>query len=253
MIYIVLLFAILFMSFVVYTLYSNYKTEQDRERKRKIARYKELISETDELLLNPNHLPYTKTLVLMLQNRILSSLNGILECNPTLNSVRTRTADIKKQIDFVTKNYTTGEDNPFVVPANDPQAIQMLKCIKKLRKLLRIEHNRGKIDPNAFLAEDSRLESLQTKVNVTSLLSHLQNAKNARQWGTCKQLITMGTQVIKSIAKPDAWLEGKLEELHQINDAVNAEIAEINKQDMQQLKRSESDELDELFQPKKKW
>ena len=79
MIYIVLLFAILFMSFVVYTLYSNYKTEQDRERKRKIARYKELISETDELLLNPNHLPYTKTLVLMLKNRILSSPHGILE------------------------------------------------------------------------------------------------------------------------------------------------------------------------------
>ena len=203
MIYIVLLFAILFMSFIVYNLYSNYKNEKERERKRKIARYKEVITDTDELLLNANHLPYTKTLVLVLQNRILTALNGILECNPSLNSIRTRTADINKQIEYVQKNYTTGEDNPFVNPSNDRQALQMLKSIKKLRRVLRIEHNRGKV---------------------------------------------------KAVSQPDAWLQGKQEEIQSINESVNHEIAELNKQDMEQsIKKEEQNELDQLFQPKKKW
>jgi len=254
MIYIVLLFAILFMSFIVYNLYSNYKNEKERERKRKIARYKEVITDTDELLLNANHLPYTKTLVLVLQNRILTALNGILECNPSLNSIRTRTADINKQIEYVQKNYTTGEDNPFVNPSNDRQALQMLKSIKKLRRVLRIEHNRGKVAPDAYLAEDRRLETLQVKINITSLLNHLHNAHVARQWGTCKQLISMGQQVLKAVSQPDAWLQGKQEEIQSINESVNHEIAELNKQDMEQSsKKEEQNELDQLFQPKKKW
>ena len=254
MIYIVLLFSIMFMAFIVYNLYSNYKTEKERDRRRKIAKYKEVINDTDELLLNTNHLPYTKTLVMMLQNRILTALNNILECNPSLNSIRTRTADIKKQIEFVNKNYTSGEDNPFMMPTNDRQALQMLKVIKKLRKVLRIEHNRGKIDPNAFLTEDTRLETMQVKINVTSLLNHLQTAHVGRHWGTCKQLINMGIQVIKSVAQPDAWLQGKLEEINAINESVNKEIADINKHDQQEIvKKEEGDELDQLFMPKKKW
>ncbi len=223
------------------------------ERRKKISHYKAIITDIDELLLNSVHIPYTKVLVLMLQNRILFALTNILECNPALNSIRSRIADIKKQIDYVNQNYKSGEDNPFIAPTTDRQAIQMLKVISKLRKVARIEHNRGKLDPKAFITEDHRLELLMVKVNVASLMSHLKDCHMQRQWGSAKQLINKSMGLLKNLPDKDAWLEAKEEEIMEIDADINNELSEINKKELKDIEKKDSNGLDEIFQDKKKW
>ncbi|MGN1357299.1 MAG: DNA repair protein [Succinivibrionaceae bacterium] len=251
--YILILLGVLIMAFFFYTIYCNYKQEQEIERRKKISHYKSIISEIDELLLNAVHVPYTKVLVLMLQNRILFALTNILECNPGLNSIRTRIADIKTQIEFVNQNYKSGEDNPFIAPNNDRQAIQMLKVISRLRKVARIEHNRGKIDPKAYITEDHRLELLMVKVNIASLMTHIKDCHVQRQWGTAKQLISKTMALLKSVSDKDTWLESRETEVKEINDAINKELSEINKKELIDIEKKEDDGLDEIFQDKKKW
>ncbi len=253
MIYIVALFIILIIGFFGYTSYCNIKQEQEIERRKKISHYKNIINEMDELLLNASHIPYSKNLVLMLQNRILFALNNILECNPNLSSIRTRIADINNQIEYVNANYKSGDDNPFIPPKDDRQAISMLKIISKLRRVARSEHNRGKIDPKAFIQEDRRLEILMLKINIASLMSHTKDAVASRQWGTAKQLITKAQGVMRNITEKDAWLEAKEAEFADIDKSINKEISEINKKEMNTMEEKEHDDLDELFMPKKKW
>ncbi len=253
MIYIVVLFIILFVGFFGYTTYCNIKQEQEIERRKKISHYRNIINEMDELLLNANHIPYSKNLVLMLQNRILYALKNILECNPSMNSIRTRIADINKQIEFVNANYKSGEDNPFIPPKDDRGAIGMLKVISRLRKVARAEHNRGKIDPSAYVHEDRRLEILALKINLTSLINHARDAFTSRQWGTAKQLIHKGLQVVKTITEKDPWIESREQEFNEMDAAINRELSELNKKEIHNIEEKEHDELDELFMPKKKW
>jgi hypothetical protein len=253
MVYIVVLFVILFVGFFAYTSYCNIKQEQEIERRKKIARYKNIINDMDELLLNASHIPYSKNLVLMLQNRILFALNNILECNPSLTSIRTRITDINNQIEYVNANYKSGEDNPFIPPKDDRQAISMLKIISKLRKVARSEHNRGKIDPKAFITEDRRLEILSIKINISSLMNHCRNAMTARQWGTAKQLINKAHSIIKTVTEKDPWLESRDKEFSDMDQTISKELTAMNQKEMKDIKEKEHDELDELFMPKKKW
>lgn len=243
----------MFVGFFAYTSYCNIRQEQEIERRKKISHYKNMINDMDELLLNASHIPYSKSLVLMLQNRILFALNNILECNPSLTAIRTRIADINKQIEFVNTNYKSGDDNPFIAPKDDRQAISMLKVISKLRKVARSEHNRGKVDPGTYQQEDRRLEILMLKINISSLLNHTRDAFAARQWGTTKQLIHKAQTVIRSIVEKDPWIESREQEFAELDASVSKEISEMNKKEMHNIEEKEHDELDELFMPKKKW
>lgn len=255
MILIMCVFATMFMAFIAYNLYTNYKQEKEKERRKKIAHYKEIISEADELLINSTHLPYTKTLVLMLQNRVLSALTNILECNPSLSSIRTRISDLRKQIEHVQKNFTQGEDNPFLEPTNDRQAVSMLKTIKQLRRLVRIEHNKGKVDPTSYSFEDRRLETLLIKTNISSLYQHCQDSFSNRQWGSAKQFISKGLAVLRNMENKDPWLEKREQGLMDMDQQINAEIAANNQKELNNLnEKKNKDEIAQLFgEQKKKW
>ena len=69
---------------ITYNIVQQYKQKQESDRRYTMSKQKQLIDESDELLLNANRLPYTKTLVLLLQNRILDALKAILQSNPEL-------------------------------------------------------------------------------------------------------------------------------------------------------------------------
>ncbi|MBP8040185.1 MAG: DNA repair protein, partial [Aeromonadaceae bacterium] len=59
---------------ITYNIVQQYKQKQETDRRILMSRQKLIIDESDELLLNASRLPYTKNLVLLLQNRILDAL-----------------------------------------------------------------------------------------------------------------------------------------------------------------------------------
>ena len=237
---------------ITYNIVQQYKQKQETDRRILMSRQKLIIDEADELLLNASRLPYTKTLVLLLQNRILDALRAIAQINPSLNSVRQRIQDVTAQINYVQEHYQANEESSFRSPDSDRQALQMLQLVKKIRAVVRIEHNKGKIDPQAFVAEDRRLELLLLKINIAKLLQRTVEARLQRQYGSAKQMLTKGISTLASVHDKDAWLIAREEEMRLSLREMTEQLEQANQKEIDEL-NEKKDDLDVLFQPKRKW
>ena len=237
---------------ITYNIVQQYKQKQETDRRILMSRQKLIIDEADELLLNASRLPYTKTLVLLLQNRILDALRAIAHINPSLNSVRQRIQDVTAQINYVQEHYQANEESAFRSPDSDRQALQMLQLVKKIRAVVRIEHNKGKIDPQAFVAEDRRLELLLLKVNIANLLQRAIEARVQRQYGSAKQMLSKGIATLAPIHDKDAWLIAREEEMRIALREMTEQLEQANQKSIDEL-NEKKDDLDVLFQPKRKW
>ncbi len=237
---------------IAYNIMQQYKQKQETDRRILMTRQKLIIDESDELLLNASRLPYSKLLVLLLQNRILDALRAISVVNPSLNSVRQRIQDVTAQITYVQEHYQANEESAFRTPDSDRQALQMLQLVKKIRAVVRIEHNKGKIDPQAFVAEDRRLELLLLKINIANLIQRTLDARMQRQFGSAKQMLTKGITTLAAIHDKDAWLISREEEMRLAMREMAEQLEQANQKELDQL-NEKKDDLDVLFQPKRKW
>ena len=242
--------ALLFLT-IAYNMFQQFKQKQEIDRRAIIARHKVIIEEAEEILLNVNRIPFSKTLVLLIQNRILESLKTLSSTTPNNSSILQRVEDLKNQIKVVTENYKGDEVN-FRAPDSDRQAIQMLQTAKKLRAILRLEHAKGKIDPQSFAVEDRRIEHLLLKTNIANLLQKAMDARIQRQMGTAKLLLTKGINALSIVADKDAYLIACDEEMRNTLKDINQQLESESQKEREEI-QEKKDDLDVLFQPKRKW
>lgn len=196
-------------------------------------------------------MPYSKTLILLLQTRILDALRTLQQATPNVGAIAQRIQDVENQLKYVRENYK-GDENSFRLPDSDRQAIQMLQTAKKLRAIVRLEHNKGKIDPQSFAAEDRRLELMMLKVNIANLLQKAMEARLQNQIGTAKQLLTKGINALSVIRDKDAYLIASEEEMRATLRDINEQQEKVSQREREELQEKQ-DDLDVLFQPKRKW
>lgn len=237
---------------IAYNVVQQYKQKAQADKRHAVARHKTVVDETEEVLLNVNLVPFSKNMVLLLQHRILDSYRAISQVMPNAQ-VKQRIADVQNQIKNVQENYSAQDEGHFKTPESDRQAVQMLQLVKKMRALLRVEHNKGKIDPQGFAQEDRRLELMQLKVNVANLVKRAMDARIQGQVGTCRQLYTKGLSAIASIADKDSYLLAREEDMRMGLAELEELQQQSSAQDLQTIKDKDADDLDVLFQPKKKW
>ncbi len=131
---------------IAYNVVQQYKQKAEADKRQAIARHKAVADETEEVLLNVNLVPFSKNMVLLLQHRILDAYRAIVQVMPN-PQVKQRIIDVQTQIKNVQENYSSQDEGHFKTPESDRQAIQMLQLAKKMRAVLRVEHNKGKIVP----------------------------------------------------------------------------------------------------------
>ncbi|MNF91830.1 hypothetical protein D3C84_744490 [compost metagenome] len=129
----------------------------------------------------------------------------------------------------------------------------MLQLAKKMRAVLRVEHNKGKIDPHGFAQEDRRLELMQLKINIANLIKRAMDAQIQGQYGTCRQLYTKGLGALANVSDKDPYLLAREEDMRQGMRQLEEHLQQHSEKELQNIKDKEADELDVLFQPKKKW
>jgi len=242
--------ALLFLT-IAYNIFQQHKQQQEIDRRAIVARQKVIIEEAEDILLNVNRLSYSKTLVMLLQNRLLDALRTIQNVTPNVSAINQRIEDVRNQIKYVNEHYK-GEDSHFRSPDSDRQAIQMLQTTKKLRAIVRMEHNKGKIDPQSFSVEDRRLELMLLKINIANLLQKAMDARVQRQIGTAKQLLTKGINALSVINDKDAYLIASEEEMKLTLRDINDQLERESQKEREEIQEKQ-DDLDVLFQPKKKW
>ncbi|MBP6360378.1 DNA repair protein [Aeromonas media] len=236
---------------IAYNVVQQYKQKAEADKRQAIARHKAVADETEEVLLNVNLVPFSKNMVL-LQHRILDAYRAIVQVMPN-PQVKQRIIDVQTQIKNVQENYSSQDEGHFKTPESDRQAIQMLQLAKKMRAVLRVEHNKGKIDPQGFAQEDRRLELMQLKINIANLIKRAMDAQIQGQYGTCRQLYTKGLGALANVSDKDPYLLAREEDMRQGMRQLEEHLQQHSEKELQNIKDKEADELDVLFQPKKKW
>ena len=238
---------------IVYSIMQQFKRKEEADRFASMRKSKAVIDEAEELLSNAAHLPFSKTLVIVLQGRILTALKTSLRANPpNADSVKQRIIDIQTQINNVQKNYSADE-NQFRMPESDKQTIQMLQIIKRLRGVTRMEYGKGKLSPQAYAAEDRRLELMQLKINLANLVQKAFAAVSQGQNNAALQMMGKGLKVLDGIKDKDGFLKSLEEKFKSGKEDIETKSQAATKEKAEKQKAKEQDELDVLFQPKKKW
>ena len=131
----------------------------------------------------------------------------------------------------------------------------MMKVLRRLRKIIRIEFNRGRMSQTDLVTEDKRLELMIYKIQFCNLMSHINELKFEKQYGTMRGLIQGALTNLTRMNTDDKWMLSLREELEHMLEELNRTVASKQHKEMEMVKeqQKEEDEIDALFMPKKKW
>ncbi|MCM2679773.1 hypothetical protein [Echinimonas agarilytica] len=245
---VVALVVLLVVLMIVVNLVQQQKEKKETEKRQESVRQKAIIDETEEVMLLSSKIPMSSNVVSMLLNRIGNALQSWNRVAPT-NDLKQRLKDIKKQQANIKTGYREIAEATFTIPDNEKHAVQMLQGIKKLRLLLRAEHNKGTVPPAIFVEEEKRIDRLMIRINLDNLVSRATSSLLTQQIGSCRQMLDKAEAIVASVAVPDDYVKSKIAS---IND-MRAQIQEITqKAEAENMAKVQTPAEDEQF-TQKKW
>ncbi|MGR5117519.1 DNA repair protein [Vibrio astriarenae] len=249
---IIALVAVLLVLVLGYNIMLQYKIKVEATKKQESARYVAIIDATEDLIGNAHHIPFSKELLLCLNNRILDCLQSMNELDPKNKNVVQRIGQMKEQIKQISDTYEASESTAFKVPNSDKQAIIMLKLVKRLRDTVRSEHNKGRMDTQTYVVESARLETIQMRINIENVIKRSNDAITRGQPGTAIQLLKKGLDVLST--KNDNYSIQAREKLQIMYDDLEKRRQSRSAEELQQIEeRQKENDMEALFGEKKKW
>ncbi|EDP58929.1 hypothetical protein [Vibrio sp. AND4] len=249
---IVILVAVLLVLVLGYNIMLQYKVKVETTKRQESARYVTLIDSTEELIGHAHHIPFSKDLLLCLNNRILDALENMRELDPKDKQLVQRIENMKQQIAQLADNNQGGESTTFKMPSSDKQAILMLKLVKRLRDTVRNEHNKGRLNTQSYVAENARLETMQIRINIENVIKRANDSIARGQPGTALQLLRKGIDALST--KNDAYSTQAKQKLEGMLGDLDKKRQDKNDADMQhQVDKERDNDMDALFGEKKKW
>jgi hypothetical protein len=237
---------------VIVNAMQQHREKQEAERRAQLMKFKAIIEETEEVLMNSANVPLSPNLMTVLHKRIHEALKAMLELNPNAKEVKSRLVQSQERLDSADPNAKHVEE-PVNMPDNDAQIVNVVQGIKKLRTVLRSEHSKGNVDSQIFMNEDRRLESLQLQINVESQVRRGLKARNSNMLGSARQYFEKALATLENQSYSDEFIIGKKTEVEQYLTDITAELKSANAKDALNKEKESEDELDILFAPKKKW
>ncbi|MBU2925669.1 hypothetical protein Q4506_11225 [Colwellia sp. 4_MG-2023] len=239
---------------VVVSAFQQHKEKQDAEKRVKVAKQKAIMDESEELILNLVNLPSSPKLTRILANRSLTAATTMRELKPEVKGLEDRINALKAQIKAAEELTTSqGNDENFVLPENEQQVLAVLQCIKKLRVIIKSEQKKGALDPQTFTQEDQRLDAMQLKINIESLMKRGIQAQNKEMFGSARQYFEKALQTMANHPIKTDYINTKTSEIEQQLEDITDSLKTTNASDAAKRAKEEENELDILFQPKKKW
>ncbi|PBQ26447.1 hypothetical protein [Shewanella algae] len=232
------------------------KERAEAERRTELARQRAILDETEEVLSNTGMFPCSSQMVLVLYKRIQDAARIAVTLSKAnqKGDYERRLTDLEALINNL---QSSGPQTPaienFRLPDNDRQVLVLVQTLKKLKAILRAEHNKGKVDPTVFAAEEGRIDSLQLRINVESMLSRARAASYMKQYGSSRQMVTKALSTlhtIKAQTPNDPFIARKVDEAKQLLDEIMG--AQKMAQPSAPKQKNDEDDIDVLFQPKKK-
>ncbi len=239
---------------VVVSAIQQHKERQQAEKRVKVAKQKAIIDESEELILNLSNLPASPNLVKILNRRSLNAAKTMQELIPEMKGIKSRVQELTSRLEAAENlaSNNTGDDD-FMLPDNDQQILTILQCIKKLRATIKSEQSKGILDAQTFTKEDQRLDAMQLKINIESLVKRGTQAENKEMLGSARQYLEKALQALANHPLKTEYVKTKQSEISQQLSDIAESLKSTNAQDAAKKAKNEENELDVLFQPKKKW
>lgn len=239
---------------VIVNAMQQHKEKLEQEKRAKAAKQKAIIDETEELIMNLVHLPVNPAIVTILNRRSLNSAKTMSQIMPENKQLKSRVQEFESRLsaseDLSTQS--ASEEN-FVLPDNEQQLVVILQTIKKLRATLKSEQSKGALDAQAFMKEDQKLDGMQLKINVESLLKRGNQAYQKEMLGSARQYFEKVIQTLSDHPIKSDYVSQKKAEVENLLSEITAALKNTNAADAAKKAKDEEDDLDMLFQPKKKW
>ncbi len=231
------------------------KERAEAERRTELARQRAIIDETEEVLSHTGMFPCSSQIIIVLYKRVEDALGlAVTYAAGQAGDYQRRQADIGSQVQTLAAAPKQAPSiESFRLPDNDKQILTLVQVLKKLKAILRAEHNKGKVEPAIFSEEEGRIDSLQLRINVDSMLSRARAACFMKQYGSSKQMVTKALSTlhaIKAQTPNDPFIAKKVDEAKAMLDEITG--AQKLSSPMPKVEKEEED-IDVLFQPKKKW
>ncbi|WAJ69076.1 hypothetical protein [Catenovulum adriaticum] len=231
----------------------QHKEKIESDKRNELAKYKHTVEETENLLMNIGNFPVSPQLILILHQRLLDAIKAMAELMPESTDFRQRLRDTQERVKNVSTQQPQVNDEDFNLPDDERATIALIQGIKKLRTALRSEHTKGKVDPQLFMTEDKRLDALQLRINVESLMKRGNMARQSQMLGSARQYYEKALATIDAQAIRSEYANQRKVELTTRLREITEELKNTNEKDRRKKAADEEDDLDVLFQPKKKW
>lgn len=239
---------------VVLSAIQQHKEKLEAEKRAKVAKQKAIIDESEELILNLVNLPSNPNIMKILNRRSLNAAKAIRELRPEIKGIKNRIKDLTARFEASDDLAASQNVNDtFMLPDNEQQILAILQCIKKLRAILKSEQSKGALDAHLFTQEDQRLDSLQLKINIESLVKRGSQAQDKEMLGSARQYFEKALQTLANHSTKTEYITTKQAEIQIHLAEITESLVSTNATDAAKKAKSEMDELDVLFQPKKKW
>ena len=227
------------------------KKKEEEERRKEMAKYRAIIDETEEIILNAAGIPLSLEGYNILYNRVLMALKGMLEQTPGHKDVINRIQQVQEKMasgDFPVKDAETTD-----IPDNDKQLIAMIQGIKKFRMILRSEHSKGRISSELFVKEDKKVEKLQLRINIEAQLKRGKLALSKNMSGSARQYLEKAYATLTAQKYEDEYIKVRKAEIEALLEKIAKDLKTANLDSVKKKEAENKDDLDELFAPKKKW
>ena len=179
----------------------QHKARVESERRIELARHRAVIDETEEVLSNTGLIPCSSSIILVLYRRVEDALTSALPlARNQSGDFERRLIDLRGQIQALQAAPKPAPAiEQFRLPDSDRQILTLVQTLKKMKAILRAEHNKGKVEPSVFSQEEQRIDSLQLRINVDSMLGRGRAACFMKQYGSAKQMVTKALATLHTI------------------------------------------------------
>jgi len=248
------LIVLLVIGVVVVNALQQHKAKQEKERRAKSVKYKAIIDESAELTVNLSHLPASPVLINILNRRSLNAAKAMLQLSPTVKAMKQQVQELEAAFNESNNvdNSQVVDDN-FSLPDNEQQLVSILQTIKKLRAMLKSEQSKGTIETQIYSQQDLRLDAMQLKIGVESIINRGQKAYSKEMLGSARQYFEKALQTLTTHPHQTEYTKAKRTEIEGRLEEITTALKVTNAEDAAKRAKDEEDDLDMLFQPKKKW
>jgi uncharacterized protein YfkK (UPF0435 family) len=227
------------------------REKQEADRRQQMTKFKAIIDETEEIIMNSANVPISKEGFDILYHRILSALQGMNETTPNQKEIKSRIQEVKDKLSSA--DYAVIDATGVELPDNEKAMIGLLQGIKKYRTVLRSEHGKGRVSSNLFMVEDKRVEKVQLRINVDSQMRRGKMAMNNNMTGSARQYFEKALTTLDNQSYTDEYITTRRAELETMLEKITQELKSANASSVKKKLEEEKDDLDALFAPKKKW